>query len=527
MKTVLVCRAIRTERTWAIAIATACLVSIAILASAQTTTDPVSLLRQVPRVQFPLDRATPVPPATRSLEALPDGATPWPESSTSSESPKSGVTPTESPSPGEASEAPTPAPRRSLISKLPLIGRLLPESRSRLTEQHELEQPTPTPPVILPPPSPEDGTLASQITPTPAHRQSPTPEIPKNSDLGAAGGVSRTDALPPAKRGILISPESAKSFTTPAAPSWRPPLSQATPPLVMPTVPLPAQTFSSSATPQLSPTPVSAVPQATIAASPSAFRVTFPRLTSADFVPPSSELEPNENARNEYLAALTAGREGKSAEAGRAFRAFAQRYPTSRLAARALFMAALLDTDPSAVAEDISLLRKFFPRSDYLTELELRGVIAPGDAQPQPTESPATSNSVGFLNTADLQQAIKRLREDAERDFRDRNYAAAIAKLENSPLTQNAPELLELLVHSLIALGDNVRAVSTIEKVLAQFPTYEGCKNLRLTYGLLLEDAGKYERAIAEYRKLIEEAPDSVEAQTAHVRIRQLDQLTR
>ncbi len=239
---------------------------------------------------------------------------------------------------------------------------------------------------------------------------------------------------------------------------------------------------------------------------------------------PSPEVEPNENARNEYLTALTLAREGKSAEAGRAFRAFAQRNPTSRLAARALFMAALVDTEPSALAEDISLLRKFFPRSDYLVELELRGVISPVSAGGRASGSPSTSSTA---DASSIRQLIAALRDEAERDYRDRSYAAAIAKLENSPLTPQVPELLELLAHCQIAMGDNVRAAATIEKVLAQFPSYDGCKNLRLTYGLLLEDAGKYERAIAEYRKLIEDAPDSVEAQTARVRIRQLDQLTR
>jgi TolA-binding protein len=253
-------------------------------------------------------------------------------------------------------------------------------------------------------------------------------------------------------------------------------------------------------------------------------RVIYPRFTNADFVAPPSELEPNDAARNEYLQALTLARLGRAAEAAAALRAFAQHYPTSRLASRALFLAALVDTQPDAVAQDVALLRQFFPRSEYLTELQLRGVIGPGGisaAAPTPTPTPASNARLDAL------RALAKLREEAEQDYRDRNYAAAVAKLENSPLTQQSPELLDLMAQSLVALGDNVRAATIIEKVLAEFPNYEGRKNLLLTYGLVLEDAGKYERAIAEYRKLIEEAPDSVEAQTARVRIHQLDQLSR
>jgi len=251
-------------------------------------------------------------------------------------------------------------------------------------------------------------------------------------------------------------------------------------------------------------------------------RVIYPRLTNADFVAPPPELEPNDTARNEYLQALTLARLGRAAEAAAALRAFAQHYPASRLASRALFLAALVDTQPDAVAQDVALLRQFFPRSEYITELELRGVIAPGGGVAAASTPPPASDA-----RLDAFRAVAKLREAAEQDYRDRNYAAAVAKLENSPLTLQSPDLLDLMAQSLVALGDTVRAATIIEKVLAEFPNYEGRKNLLLTYGLVLEDAGKYERAIAEYRKLIEEAPDSVEAQTARVRIRQLDQLTR
>jgi TolA-binding protein len=254
-------------------------------------------------------------------------------------------------------------------------------------------------------------------------------------------------------------------------------------------------------------------------------------LTNADFVAPPPEVEPNDAVRNEYLSALAAAREGKKTEAARAFRSFAQRYPSSRLASRALFLAALVESDPAAVSETVALLQRFFPRSEYLTELALRGVISSPESPavtPTPTVSldAATSSSAADQRLEMLRE-ISRVRTEAEAAYRDKNYAEAIGTIENCAYAQSSPDLLDLLARCYIAQGDSRRAAEIIQNVLEKFTSYEGRSNLRLSYGLLLEDAGKYERAVAEYRLLIEEAPDSVEAQTARTRIQQLNQLTR
>jgi regulator of sirC expression with transglutaminase-like and TPR domain len=47
-----------------------------------------------------------------------------------------------------------------------------------------------------------------------------------------------------------------------------------------------------------------------------------------------------------------------------------------------------------------------------------------------------------------------------------------------------------------------------------------------LSLGLIQEDAGLYQRAMAEYRLLLEEAPNAPEAGTARERMNQLKQLT-
>lgn len=497
------------------------------------TTDPVTLLRQVPRVQFPPNPPSTVPQKPHAETIPPSEPTFSPSTSHGSASPSvadesvanvsgdASVRP-----PAQPSRAVEPSPRsRSFLWRIPLVGRLVPDSRPSVTPSEA--EATPTPPVLLPPPEETDSTPAISSGSGPSSSDSPNfysqpavspapsvggPPLPPQHHLPAP--TSPKTISPSSELGVESSQQNAKQggahqlMESAPTPPRRDSLADQAARISEPCIP---------SSPTVSPSvPVPSTP---------AVRVTYPRLTSADFVVPTAEVEPNEGARNEYLIALTAAREGRAAEAAAAFRAFAQRYATSRLAPRALFMAALLDTDPAALAEDVALLRKFFPRSDYLTELELRGVIPPAATLARSAQRESVVSSVS--PTPDPRTTATQLREEVERDYRDRNYAAAIAKLESSPLTSQDPSLLEILAQCQVAIGDNVSAVATIEKILANFPAYERRKNVRLTYGLLLEDAGKYERAIAEYRKLIEEASDSVEAQTARTRIQQLDQLTR
>lgn len=497
------------------------------------TTDPVTLLRQVPRVQFPANPSSvisaPQKPRAETTPSEPSFSTGNPQGSASSSTADDAADPS-----GNASAQPTTRPvrpaetasrSRSLLSRIPLVGRLVPDSRPSVSPSES--EPTPTPPVLLPPPGETDSTPAISSPSVPSSSGSPNfysqPPVSMTPPAGGQPLAPQSPALAPAPPKTISPPSlpSDESSQQNAQQLGAHQLTESAP--TPPRRDSVAEQGSSISESSMMPSPIGGSP-ASLSSTP-AVKVTYPRLTSADFVVPTAELEPNEAARNEYLVALTAAREGKAAEAASAFRAFAQRYATSRLAPRALFMAALLDTEPQALAEDVALLRKFFPRSDYLTELELRGVIAPAATLAQPSQRQPVATSVP--PTPDPRTTATQLREEVERDYRDRNYAAAIAKLESSPLTSQEPSLLEILAQCQVAMGDNVAAVATIEKILANFPAYERRKNVRLTYGLLLEDAGKYERAIAEYRKLIEEVSDSVEAQTARTRIQQLDQLTR
>ncbi|MCX7625489.1 MAG: tetratricopeptide repeat protein [Candidatus Sumerlaeaceae bacterium] len=498
------------------------------------TTDPVTLLRQVPRVQFPGNTASAPnesqkPRSNTLLPSQPEALPPEPQRSSAPLGEEAANEPAghaqAQPPAQQERPAETSARGRSLLSRIPFVGRLVAETR--LSPSPKEPEPTPTPPILLPPPQDTDsvqapvaGTVAPSVEPPNFYSQPPSQNEPPAGSVSAAG-ASSTRVPNPEKVLLPTSQRSAPISEQALSPKEGSRLTN------QKHAPLKSDSIAEHGTPSpvsnflLSPTARSQA----IDSPTSSIRVIYPRLTPADFVVPTAEIEPSEAARNEYLLALTAAREGRTAEAAAAFRAFAQRYATSRLAPRALFMAALLDTDPQALAEDVALLRKFFPRSDYLTELELRGVISAAAA---PTRlSHGESLPPPTAPMPDSRATAAQLREEIQRDYRDRNYAAAIAKLENSPLTPQDPALLEALAQCQVAIGDNVTAVATIEKILTNFPTYDRRKNVRLTYGLLLEDAGKYERAIAEYRKLIEEAPDSVEAQTARTRIQQLDQLTR
>ncbi len=489
-----------------------------------TTTDPRSLLRALPRVQ--IGGPPPVAPATpvRSGNAV--------QVPSASEEVAPAATPRVDDSPAIETGA-DPGARRGersgILRRLPLVGRLVPEPKS--PAEREAPEPTPTPPVLLPPPGPGE-------------RPASAPPVAEGENSPAGPNrISRAEASPSGDPNASASPPSSPSLPNFYAARNSEQHKVGSEPFASPTpagVPRQPAFEGGEVGPSLEASLRAASPESSgnvrgaapspivshlnqVAAPTSTPRLTFPRLTSADFVAPPPEVEPNDTARIEYLNALAAAREGRHTEAAAAFRGFAQRYPSSRLAPRALFLAALVEQDPQEVAKNVALLRQFFPRSDYLTELELRGVISPGSPSSlsQPVSAQPTPEAVSPL------RQINELSEEVAADYRYRNFAAGLAKLEASPLTPQSPELLDLQSQGLIALGDHVRAVAVIEKIFTDFPNYEGRAKLRLSYGLLLEDSGKYERAIAEYRRLIEEAPDSVEAHTARVRIQQLNELTR
>ena len=514
----------------------AVVVCVCQLACAQSaTTDPVSLLRQTRRIQFLPDGRV-VEPGDAGEVSQP-GPTQPPKSP---DIEQNGLASEQEPGAEQQYSSPnvdgrdtvskkvrnTPrAASGGILGRLPLVGRLV-RSREGSSEEQQHE-PTATPPVLLPPPSSD----AEPIQPTPPPASSAKPEFYQSQQ----SDPRITPASRASSGGVIIGPSSPDSrLTQPGSPvsaatvpSGTPrPLRQAAPATPENNGSLSAQTQAGDRTTL----PVSSSPQQRANASPSP-HIIYPRLTNADFVAPPPEVEPNDAARNEYLSALAAAREGKRTEAARAFRSFAQRYPSSRLASRALFLAALVESDPAAVSETVALLQRFFPRSEYLTELALRGVISSPEsppATPTPTVSldAATSSSAADQRLEMLRE-ISRVRTEAEAAYRDKNYAEAIGTIENCAYAQCSPDLLDLLARCYIAQGDSRRAAEIIHNVLEKFPSYEGRSNLRLSYGLLLEDAGKYERAVAEYRLLIEEAPDSVEAQTARTRIQQLNQLTR
>jgi len=514
----------------------AVVVCVSQLACAQSvTTDPVSLLRQTRRIQFLPDGRV-VEPGDAGEVSQP-GPTQPPKSP---DIEQNGLASEQEPGAEQQYSSPnvdgrdtvskkvrnTPrAASGGILGRLPLVGRLV-RSREGSSEEQQHE-PTATPPVLLPPPSSD----AEPIQPTPPPASSAKPEFYQSQQ----SDPRITPASRASSGGVIVSPSPDSRLTQPGspvsaatAPRGTPrPLRQAAPATPENNGSLSAQTQAGDRTTL----PVSSSPQQRANASPSP-HIIYPRLTNADFVAPPPEVEPNDAARNEYLSALAAAREGKKTEAARAFRSFAQRYPSSRLASRALFLAALVESDPAAVSETVALLQRFFPRSEYLTELALRGVISSPESPPAPTPTATVSPDAATSSSAadqrlEMLREISRVRTEAEAAYRDKNYAEAIGTIENCAYAQSSPDLLDLLARCYIAQGDNRRAAEIIQNVLEKFPSYDGRSNLRLSYGLLLEDAGKYERAVAEYRLLIEEAPDSVEAQTARTRIQQLNQLTR
>jgi tetratricopeptide (TPR) repeat protein len=248
-----------------------------------------------------------------------------------------------------------------------------------------------------------------------------------------------------------------------------------------------------------------------------------PRLQPSDFALPNERIEPREEVRFAYIEAIALAREGKSAAAAQKLRLFARTYPSSPLAPRAIFLAALLSEDPQVAEQDVRTLQRFFPTSDYLTELKLRGLSVADDV---PAKSAQLASSTWETSSSAPIRQLNQVRDRVEELMRDKRYVEALSVLEQIPNGQGIPDVLDLQAQCYLGLGDNRTALAMIAQLLENFPSYERRQAIRLSYGLLLEDASQYERARAEYRKILEEAPDSDEARAARARLEQLNTLT-
>lgn len=516
------------------------------------TSGPLAILKQVKRVQFGEDGKVVEPVQAEPADSPPLSVSGEPP--VSAAPPSSAVPSYAGPALVEADaplakDAPRPSrvretqetPRagliRGIIGKVPLIG-------PRLTGGPKEKEPPPfrkpdfpsppsppdddedaVPPVLYPPPA-ETAETSPGLMVSPGAPILKRPELAREPGIAGAPdrgtphlGPSGLQSLPDANRGgILIQPaqvpQNAGSGIAPVVT----PANAGAVPVVQPEPSSPATTETSGFQGIM---PIQAPPTV-----PPVHRsvATTPTLAANDLAMPNPAAEPNEINRADYASALGEAREGRFALAAKMFRDYAGTHPSSRLAPRALFLSALVEPNPALAAESVALLNRFYPRSDYLTELGMRGISVQGG-----TEDPV--QKVGRLErelatTIDV-DTVSRLRSQLGAAYLElKDYQRALEVLRAIPDASAKPDVLDQLAECHMALGDHRSAALVIEELLRNHPLYPGRAKLRLSLGLIQEDAGLYQRAMAEYRLLLEEAPNAPEAGTARERMNQLKQLT-
>jgi tetratricopeptide (TPR) repeat protein len=273
-------------------------------------------------------------------------------------------------------------------------------------------------------------------------------------------------------------------------------------------------------------TPVAIIVQAPTP-QPALLEVTSPTLESSDLAMPNPAVEENETIRAEFVAAVQAARNGRFSEAAQAFRAYAAAHRSSKLTPRALFLAAVMDTDPVKAAEAKATLESTYPTSPYVAELATRPT---GQIPDVPDSEEAIAKLEQQLAADPMGPDALSLRRRLGAVYVTRqDYARALATLEPALEVVSGkaeePEILDLMAEALIATGDNARAMKLLDEIIRRFPAYKDLARVRLNMGLANEALGYYQRAVTEYRIIVKESPTTVAARTAQSRIDDLQKL--
>ncbi|MBX7246979.1 MAG: hypothetical protein K1X53_15890, partial [Candidatus Sumerlaeaceae bacterium] len=386
------------------------------------STSPLQVLRQVPRVQFegrdkiksantPFPVSTPIGPAPEIVPTRADAA--------------------ETPGISRKSPEPTKKPGkiRGFLGSIPVIG---PKVAGRTPQPEEIENAVPTPgPAEGVPESAQPGMDSARTVPPPPTLYPPPPD----RDGGAPpanSGVSRpvvSTAENPAGSGYRpitgnnsMVPAEATGDDVTSGSQVPATVTQPRPGVVLggtahrPSVEgdfaITPKDFQVNREPHPTPggimigpghTPVAAAtppPPPAEAAAPAvpvvmrAARNTSPTLEPNDLAMPNPAVEDNEALRDSYTAAVYLARAGNYELASDQFREFASRHPSSRLAPRALFLAAIVEPDPAKAADARERLKINYADSDYVKELAVR---LPGEDTS--TSSTALKNTTARLET--------------------------------------------------------------------------------------------------------------------------------
>jgi hypothetical protein len=376
-----------------------------------------------------------------------------------------------------------------LVDKIPVIGPAITGRNRNERTPPRTPEPNPDilpppPPVLFAPPAETLDTTPTAIAETPA--PSPVPEAPP------AG-------TPPVPAMTLPSPTATpdRVIVEPAQPA---PAPRPTPPVVTPPP----------------------VPTAAVVPAPSATTAT---LDSKDTAMPNPAVEPNELIRMEFENGVRKARAGDLAGAAESLRNYAANHSSSGLAPRALFLAIVFEPDPARAVESYGKLRSAYPDSRYLEEVVRRRL--PVAAAPEFTSQDVVRLEGKLASETDPAARLETTRQlgaalVALKQYERARQVVEPAAREAGGTPQEAP-LLDLLSECQLARRDMRGAMATLTDLLQRFPEYTNRPRVRLNMGLVSEEAGYYPSALANYRYLIEEAPDSPEARFARERIRDLE----
>ncbi len=406
-----------------------------------------------------------------------------------------------------------------LVDKVPVIGPAITGKRERPKRIHEdviaaetpdtrdtreTPDPSATPPVLLPPPG------EGQTTPAP---------------------TVADDAPPPPPPPVLDTPPAATPQPSPNPVSSTP--EPAASPSPTPIVITPRDLSGAAATPTPGAASVTAAappaglasPAAAPGAADAATTAAPPSLEPNDLALPNPAVEPSEPIRGEFTAAIEKGRTGDLAGAAEALRAYGVNHSTSGLAPRALFLSLVFEPDPARALDSYRTLREQFPTSPYIDEVTRRRL--PVASIPEFTEADARRLEGELAQAGDTAARLDLRRRLAAAYVALKQYDKARpvldAALPEAAGKPQEPQLLDLRSEVQIATHDIAGAMKTLTDLLQRFPAYHGRPKVRMNMGLVSEAAGQYPSALANYRYLIEEAPDSAEARFARERIAELE----
>lgn len=405
-------------------------------------------------------------------------------------------------------------------------------------------------------PRPSDGTPLLRPFPGEEHPASvnamPVPAsyvVPKAPSVEGSGGPeleprsespSLNSAVPIRKEGaatasvppdplLRVRPTAAQTeggtYIGPTGPTGaRPPVIPAAVP-VRDTAPVHEEFAAISATPAAAATPA---PIVASISSESETSPTSPTLESNDLNFPNPAVEESEALREKYSEAVLAGRSGDYAGAARLFRGYALNHALSKLAPRAQFLAAILEPNPTQSAADGKELEEKFTDSKYVEEFKRRRPAPTPDLEEaSPADIPMLEGQLA-QHAGTGHEVVLRIRLGQallKSEQFDRGLQVLIQALEAANGTPEEAEILILISDAAIAKRDSGQASRALDQLLRRHPETAQRPRVRLNQGLLLEETGAYPRARAMYQALVQESPQSPEADLARERLRDLRML--